>query len=76
MQTTYGGLDILVNNAAIAFKGRDPTPFAQQVSCLSFYSFSLSLSLSLSRVCVRARACANLCKACVLRGRVWGEEAE
>ena len=26
----YGGLDILVNNAAIAFKGRDPTPFAQQ----------------------------------------------
>eukprot|EP00300_Choanocystis_sp_HF-7_P024380 c25816_g1_i1.p1 GENE.c25816_g1_i1~~c25816_g1_i1.p1 ORF type:complete len:267 (+),score=56.37 c25816_g1_i1:41-841(+) len=27
---TQGGLDILVNNAAIAFKSSDPTPFAQQ----------------------------------------------
>ena len=26
----YGRLDILVNNAAIAFKGSDPTPFKQQ----------------------------------------------
>ena len=26
----YGRLDCLVNNAAIAFKGRDPTPFPQQ----------------------------------------------
>lgn len=26
----YGKLDILVNNAAIAFKGSDPTPFNQQ----------------------------------------------
>ena len=26
----YGGLDILVNNAAIAFKGSDTTPFSQQ----------------------------------------------
>eukprot|EP00667_Euglena_gracilis_P022903 EG_transcript_25664 len=26
----YGGLDILVNNAAIAFKHDDPTPFSQQ----------------------------------------------
>jgi hypothetical protein len=30
VKASYGGLDILVNNAAIAFKGRDPTPFAQQ----------------------------------------------
>jgi len=30
VNATYGGLDILVNNAAIAFKGKDPTPFAQQ----------------------------------------------
>jgi len=26
----HGGLDILVNNAAIAYKGSDPTPFQQQ----------------------------------------------
>ena len=30
INATYGGIDILVNNAAIAFKGRDPTPFAEQ----------------------------------------------
>lgn len=30
IKTTYGGLDILVNNAAIAFKGSDPTPFPKQ----------------------------------------------
>lgn len=30
MAEKYGYLDVLVNNAAIAFKGRDPTPFAQQ----------------------------------------------
>ena len=30
VNATYGGLDILVNNAAVAYKGRDPTPFAQQ----------------------------------------------
>lgn len=29
-QKDYGKLDILVNNAAIAFKGSDPTPFSQQ----------------------------------------------
>jgi carbonyl reductase 1 len=30
LRAQYGALDILVNNAAIAFKGSDPTPFAQQ----------------------------------------------
>ena len=28
----YGALDVLVNNAAIAFKGSDPTPFAAQAA--------------------------------------------
>mmetsp|Transcript_24217 Transcript_24217/g.47442 ORF Transcript_24217/g.47442 Transcript_24217/m.47442 type:complete len:212 (-) Transcript_24217:142-777(-) len=30
MKKTYGGFDILCNNAAMAFKGSDPTPFAKQ----------------------------------------------
>lgn len=30
MKSKYGSLDILVNNGAIAFKARDPTPFAGQ----------------------------------------------
>jgi len=30
LKDKHGGLDILVNNAAIAFKGSDPTPFHQQ----------------------------------------------
>lgn len=29
---TYGRLDVLVNNAAIAFKDSDPTPFAEQTA--------------------------------------------
>jgi carbonyl reductase 1 len=31
LQQTYGGLDVLVNNAAIAFKAADTTPFDKQV---------------------------------------------
>ena len=30
IEKDFGGLDILVNNAAIAFKGSDPTPFKEQ----------------------------------------------
>ncbi|XP_067663236.1 carbonyl reductase [NADPH] 1-like [Haliotis asinina] len=35
LQTTYGGLDVLVNNAAIAYKNADPAPFSEQaeVTC-------------------------------------------
>ncbi|XP_071087201.1 carbonyl reductase [NADPH] 1-like [Haliotis cracherodii] len=35
LQATYGGLDVLVNNAGIAYKNADPAPFAEQgeVSC-------------------------------------------
>ncbi|KAL3929055.1 MAG: hypothetical protein SGPRY_002118 [Prymnesium sp.] len=32
LQSTYGRLDVLVNNAAIAFKGSDPTPFEKQTA--------------------------------------------
>ena len=31
LQQNYGGLDVLVNNAAIAYKEADPAPFSQQV---------------------------------------------
>ena len=30
MQDNFGKCDVLVNNAAMAFKGRDPTPFEKQ----------------------------------------------
>ena len=29
MNESYGRCDVLVNNAAMAFKGSDPTPFAE-----------------------------------------------
>lgn len=32
LQENYGGLDLLVNNAAIAFKNDAPEPFGVQVS--------------------------------------------
>ena len=32
LEEKYGRLDTLVNNAAIAFKGADPTPFEQQTA--------------------------------------------
>ncbi|XP_054713080.1 carbonyl reductase [NADPH] 1-like [Uloborus diversus] len=30
LKTEYGGLDVLVNNAGIAYKNEDPTPFPEQ----------------------------------------------
>ena len=30
MEQTFGKVDVLINNAAMAFKGADPTPFQQQ----------------------------------------------
>ena len=35
MQQQYGGIDVLVNNAGIAFKNADDTPFATQVNAAS-----------------------------------------
>lgn len=32
LETRYGKIDVLVNNAAIAYKGADPTPFQEQCS--------------------------------------------
>jgi NAD(P)-dependent dehydrogenase (short-subunit alcohol dehydrogenase family) len=33
MEQEFGAIDVLVNNAGFAFKGSDPTPFAEQVRC-------------------------------------------
>lgn len=32
LQEDYGSIDVLINNAAIAFKSADPTPFAEQAA--------------------------------------------
>ena len=44
----YGKLDILVNNAAIAFKGSDPTPFRDQAHPTMKPNFFGTLMLSMS----------------------------
>jgi len=42
----YGHLDILVNNAAIAFKGSDPTPFAAQTEPTLHVNFFATMRLT------------------------------
>lgn len=42
----YGRLDLLVNNAAIAFKAADPTPFAQQTKPTLDVNFRGTLELT------------------------------
>lgn len=46
IQKNFGGLDILVNNAAIAYKGRDPTPFQQQARPTLMTNFYGTLNLT------------------------------
>jgi len=45
IKANYGGLDILVNNAAIAYKGRDTTPFARQARPTLHTNFYGTLAL-------------------------------
>mmetsp|Transcript_52124 Transcript_52124/g.84229 ORF Transcript_52124/g.84229 Transcript_52124/m.84229 type:complete len:319 (+) Transcript_52124:27-983(+) len=45
IKANYGGFDILVNNAAIAYKGRDPTPFAEQARPTLYTNFYGTLAL-------------------------------
>ena len=45
IKSTYNGLDILVNNAAIAFKAADTTPFSVQASETIRINFTGTLNL-------------------------------
>lgn len=45
IRDTYGGLDILVNNAAIAYKAADETPFAVQAVNTIRINFTATLNL-------------------------------
>ena len=45
IKSTYNGLDILVNNAAIAFKAADTTPFSVQASETIRVNFTGTLNL-------------------------------
>ena len=45
IRDTYGGLDILVNNAAIAYKAADETPFAVQAVNTIRINFTGTLNL-------------------------------
>eukprot|EP00670_Eutreptiella_braarudii_P002828 CAMPEP_0174304606 /NCGR_PEP_ID=MMETSP0809-20121228/60892_1 /TAXON_ID=73025 ORGANISM="Eutreptiella gymnastica-like, Strain CCMP1594" /NCGR_SAMPLE_ID=MMETSP0809 /ASSEMBLY_ACC=CAM_ASM_000658 /LENGTH=268 /DNA_ID=CAMNT_0015410875 /DNA_START=33 /DNA_END=836 /DNA_ORIENTATION=- len=46
LHAQYGGLDILVNNAAIAFKAADPTPFQAQAQPTIAINFFGTLALT------------------------------
>lgn len=41
----YGGVDVLVHNAAIAFKGKDPTPFGKQAAVTVATNYTSSVYL-------------------------------
>ncbi|XP_077293958.1 uncharacterized protein LOC143916636 [Arctopsyche grandis] len=44
IQEKYGGIDILINNAAIAFKGKSPEPFGEQAEQTTFVNYFSLLS--------------------------------
>jgi carbonyl reductase 1 len=46
IEKDFGGLDILVNNAAIAFKGSDPTPFKEQARPTIMVNFFCTLDVT------------------------------
>ena len=43
LRTKYQQLDVLVNNAAIAFKAADPTPFKDQTVPTPFAAFMVEV---------------------------------
>ncbi|XP_067663237.1 carbonyl reductase [NADPH] 1-like [Haliotis asinina] len=45
LQTTYGGLDVLVNNAAIAYKETDPEPFSEKADIICKTNFWATLDV-------------------------------
>ncbi|XP_072014106.1 carbonyl reductase [NADPH] 3-like [Amphiura filiformis] len=45
LQKEHGGLDILIQNAAIAFKVKDPAPFAEQASVSMATNFTAHLNV-------------------------------
>ncbi|XP_071087532.1 carbonyl reductase [NADPH] 1-like [Haliotis cracherodii] len=46
LQTTYGGLDVLVNNAGISYRNADPAPFAEQAEFTCKTNFWATLESS------------------------------
>jgi carbonyl reductase 1 len=46
MQENFGKVDVLINNAAMAYKGSDPTPFAQQTKPTLDINFRATLDFT------------------------------